>query len=91
MHDVGDAVLPVDQRRPAPAKARLFTALRPAVVETAEATPPTLAKLRDLRRGALGPVAAGRELVVVAARPRTRSGKVRRVLREAIAAGATGQ
>jgi O-succinylbenzoic acid--CoA ligase len=33
--DAGDAVLPVDQRLPAPAKARLFEALRPTAVVTA--------------------------------------------------------
>jgi O-succinylbenzoic acid--CoA ligase len=49
-----------------------------AVVETNDATPPTLDELRELVRGVLGPVAAPKQLRLVAALPRTAIGKVRR-------------
>ena len=63
-----------------------------AVVETTDAAPPTLAELRDLVRGELGPVAAPKELVVVGTLPRTAIGKVRReVLKTTLAAGGIGR
>jgi O-succinylbenzoic acid--CoA ligase len=59
-----------------------------AVVETNDATPPTLDELRELVRGVLGPVAAPKQLRLVEALPRTAIGKVRRdVLRGGASTG----
>ncbi|HXZ82886.1 MAG TPA: AMP-binding protein [Acidimicrobiales bacterium] len=63
-----------------------------AVVETTDASPPTLDELRELVRGELGPIAAPKELVLVPALPRTGIGKVRRdTLKRALAEGDIGR
>lgn len=49
--DAGDAVFPVDQRLPAPAKARLFDALRPAAVVTAPGVETGLTGSRPVEEG----------------------------------------
>ena len=51
LHDAGDAVLPVDQRLPEPARRRLFETLRPAAVLGSDGTETALAPAEPVEDG----------------------------------------